>query len=172
MRIEDPADGGASPYADLAPVGVTPWTTHAAMQDVSFALQERSLMNARTQQAWNDLRSVRRRLLFDLYVYDLGDGPGGGSPAGPPPEPGGTPPAGPVPGAAPVPRTAPVATDAAPDSTAPDSTGPDSGGPDSGGPSSTGPGAAPGTGRTAPGAVGPPPSWAVRLLDDLIRFDR
>lgn len=94
MRIEDPV-GGTSPYAALAPVGVTPWTTHAEMQDVSFALQERALMDSRTQQAWNDLRAVRRRLLFDLYVYDVdanndnntndanGNAPGGGTGTGP-----------------------------------------------------------------------------------------
>ncbi|MFJ2604057.1 hypothetical protein ACIQOU_05365 [Streptomyces sp. NPDC091279] len=106
MRIEDPADGERSPYAALAPVGVTPWTTHDEMQDISFPLQEQGLMNSRTQQAWNDLRALRGRLLFDLFVYDVDDGP----------EP-----------------------------------GPE---PDPNRPS------------------GPPPLWAARLLDDLIRFDR
>ncbi|EPD66473.1 MULTISPECIES: hypothetical protein [Streptomyces] len=72
MMIEDPA-GGRMPYAALAPVGVTPWTSHAEMQDVSFELQGRGLMSPRTQQAWNELRSTRRRLLIDLLMYDIGE---------------------------------------------------------------------------------------------------
>ena len=107
MMIEDPAGGRTPPYAALAPVGVTPSTTHAEMQDVSFELQGRGLMSPRTQQAWNELRSTRRRLLIDLLMYDLGDE---------------------------EPLTA----------------GADS----------------------APSAAGAPPTWAARLLDDLIRFDR
>jgi hypothetical protein len=109
MRIEDRAagQGRTPPYAALAPVGVTPWTTHAEMQDVSFELQGRGLMSPQTQQAWNDLRSTRRRLLIDLLMYDIGEE------ASPPPDEGPARPAG-----------------------------------------------------------GPPPVWAARLLDDLIRFDR
>ncbi|MEU6253668.1 hypothetical protein [Streptomyces sp. NPDC047043] len=112
MLIEDPAGGptGTSPYAALAPAGVTPWTTQAEMQDVSFELHERGLMSPQTQQAWNDLRSTRRRLLFDLFLYDIGDGPG---------------------------------ADEVPEE----------------------------SGEAARPA-GPPPVWAARLLDDLIRFDR
>ncbi|WP_033322594.1 hypothetical protein [Streptomyces yerevanensis] len=77
MMIEDPADGPGrtSPYTVLAAVGVTPRTTHAEMQDVSFELQARRLMSPQTQQAWNDLRDTRRRLLLDLLMYDVGDGP-------------------------------------------------------------------------------------------------
>jgi hypothetical protein len=107
MLIEDPAGGpgGTAPYAVLAAAGVTPWTTQGEMQDVSFELHERGLMSPQTQQAWNDLRSTRRRLLFDLFLYDLGDGPQE-------------------------------------------------------------------CGEAAVGAGGPPPVWAARLLDDLIRFDR
>lgn len=76
MMIEDPADGAGrtSPYTVLAAVGVTPRTTHAEMQDVSFELQARRLMSPQTQQAWNDLRETRRRLLLDLLMYDVGDG--------------------------------------------------------------------------------------------------
>ncbi|MCX4884381.1 MULTISPECIES: hypothetical protein [unclassified Streptomyces] len=112
MLIEDPAGGPArtSPYAALAPVGVTPWTTHEEMQDVAFELLGRGLMSPQTQQAWNDLRSTRRRLLADLFLYDIGDAPGA--------------------------EEAPA-------------------------------------GRGDPERpAGPPPVWAARLLDDLIRFDR
>ncbi|WP_405868200.1 MULTISPECIES: hypothetical protein [unclassified Streptomyces] len=112
MMIEDPAGGPGRtpPYAALAPVGVTPWTAHEEMQDVSFELQARGLMSPLTQQAWNDLRSTRRRLLADLFLYDVGDGPGD--------------------------EEAPAGTE---DPARP---------------------------------AGPPPVWAARLLDDLIRFDR
>lgn len=107
MMIEDPAGGRPLPYAALAPVGVTPRTTHEEMQDVSFALQGRGLMSPRTQQAWNELRGTRSRLLIDLLMYDLGD-------------------------------EEPAASCEDP---------------------------------VAP-AAGPPPAWAARLLDELIRFDR
>lgn len=71
--IKDPcADGhGPLPYDVLTPVGVTPWTTHRDMQDVSFELLARHLMTPATQQAWDALRSVRRRILVDLFLYDV-----------------------------------------------------------------------------------------------------
>ncbi|MET7358085.1 hypothetical protein ABZS76_06500 [Streptomyces sp. NPDC005562] len=71
--IKDPcADGdGPLPYDVLAPAGVTPWTTHRDMQDVSFELLARHLMTPATQQAWDALRSVRRRILVDLLLYDV-----------------------------------------------------------------------------------------------------
>ncbi|MDX2523352.1 hypothetical protein [Streptomyces europaeiscabiei] len=73
--IEDRSEvpGAPSPYEALATVGVTPWTTHAEMQDVSFELLARGLMNPHTQQAWNDLRDPRQRLLLDLFLYDIDD---------------------------------------------------------------------------------------------------
>ncbi|MCF3123199.1 MULTISPECIES: hypothetical protein [Streptomyces] len=71
--IEDPSASwdGPFPYGTLAPAGVTPWTSHADMQDVSFELLARHLMTPATQQAWDELRSVRRRLLVDLLLYDV-----------------------------------------------------------------------------------------------------
>ncbi|MEV7190319.1 hypothetical protein AB0N81_00740 [Streptomyces sp. NPDC093510] len=71
--IKDPsADGGGpSPYDLLAPAGVTPWTSHKDMQDVSFELLARHLMTPVTQQAWDELRGVRRRLLVDLFLYGV-----------------------------------------------------------------------------------------------------
>ncbi|MFE0138184.1 hypothetical protein ACFWY6_42560 [Streptomyces sp. NPDC059037] len=72
--IKDPEtnwDGGPFPYDALAEVGVTPWTTHAALQDISFELLARRLMTPVTQQAWDDLRSVRRRMLAELLLYDV-----------------------------------------------------------------------------------------------------
>lgn len=72
--IKDPEtswDGGPFPYDALAAADVTPWTTHAALQDVSFELLARHLMTPVTQRAWDELRSVRRRLLVDLLLYDV-----------------------------------------------------------------------------------------------------
>ncbi|MFE0178110.1 hypothetical protein ACFWZ2_37955 [Streptomyces sp. NPDC059002] len=71
--IKDPSASGDGPfpYDALAPAGVTPWTSHADMQDVSFELLARHLMTPVTQQAWDELRTVRRRLLVDLLLYDV-----------------------------------------------------------------------------------------------------
>ncbi|MGV9877813.1 hypothetical protein [Streptomyces sp. NPDC003006] len=71
--IKDPDASweGPFPYDALAPAGVTPWTTHADMRDVSFELLARHLMTPVTQQAWDELRGVRRRMLVDLLLYDV-----------------------------------------------------------------------------------------------------
>ncbi|MFG2498051.1 hypothetical protein ACGFSB_07495 [Streptomyces sp. NPDC048441] len=74
MMIKDPStswDGGPFPYDALAEVGVTPWTSHAGLQDVSFELLARRLMTPVTQQAWDELRVVRRRMLAELLLYDV-----------------------------------------------------------------------------------------------------
>ncbi|MFD9905254.1 hypothetical protein [Streptomyces sp. NPDC059063] len=70
--IKDPsAAGPPCPYDALAPAGVTPWTTHTAMQDVPFELLARRLMTPVTQAAWDELRTVRGRMLADLFRYDV-----------------------------------------------------------------------------------------------------
>ncbi|MFC9428330.1 hypothetical protein [Streptomyces sp. NPDC056987] len=71
--IKDPLTewDGPFPYNELTVAGVTPDTTHAAMADVSFDLMTRRLMNARTQNAWHELRDLRRRLLADVLLYDI-----------------------------------------------------------------------------------------------------
>lgn len=72
--IKDPStswDGGPFPYDALADVGVTPRTSHADVQDVSFELLARRLMTPVTQQAWDELRVVRRRMLAELLLYDV-----------------------------------------------------------------------------------------------------
>ncbi|MGA4838952.1 hypothetical protein [Streptomyces sp. G45] len=70
--IKDPsAAGPPCPYQALAPAGVTPWTTHAQMQDVPFELLARHLMTPAAQTAWDELRTVRGRLLADLFRYDV-----------------------------------------------------------------------------------------------------
>ncbi|GAB2869202.1 hypothetical protein GCM10027074_41110 [Streptomyces deserti] len=160
--IEDPGEDPdrVPPYAALAPVGVTPRTTHAEMQDVSFELQARRLMTRQTQQAWNDLRNVRRRLLLDLFLYDLGgDGPDGAGHGGDRHG-----------------QLGQMAFDGVRDGADDRDDGDDG----EGGP---GQGAVPEDASAPPGGaseeaggqvrpVGTPPPWAARLLDDLIRFDR
>lgn len=71
--IDDPLTPweGPHPYAVLAPAGVTPHTSRAELRDVPFVLLGRRLMAPRTQQAWEQLRTVRRRLLVDLLLYEV-----------------------------------------------------------------------------------------------------
>ncbi|MFG3258311.1 hypothetical protein [Streptomyces sp. NPDC048172] len=71
--IHDPSAAwdGPFPYEVLAPAGATPDTPHAEMQDLSFELMSRRLMTPRTQRAWHELRTTRRRLLADLLLYDV-----------------------------------------------------------------------------------------------------
>ncbi|MWA14319.1 hypothetical protein [Streptomyces sp. BA2] len=72
--IKDPStswDGGPYPYDALAEVGVTPGMSHADLQDVSFELLARRLMTPATQQAWDELRVVRRRMVAELLLYDV-----------------------------------------------------------------------------------------------------
>ncbi|MFD0412690.1 hypothetical protein [Streptomyces sp. NPDC127108] len=68
--IRDP-DSGPSPYDVLADAGVTPWTSQADLRDVPFELLARRLMTPFTQAAWDELRTVRGRLLVDLFRYDV-----------------------------------------------------------------------------------------------------
>ena len=71
--IKDPLTvwDGDFPYDVLAPIGVTPQSTHDEMVDASFILMTRRLMNPETQKAWNELRNLQRRLLADFLLYDV-----------------------------------------------------------------------------------------------------
>ncbi|GGS16161.1 hypothetical protein GCM10010252_64570 [Streptomyces aureoverticillatus] len=68
--IKDP-ESAPDPYDALADAGVTPWTSHADMRDVPFELLARRLMTPAAQTAWDELRTVRGRLLVDLFRYDV-----------------------------------------------------------------------------------------------------
>ncbi|MFD9073069.1 hypothetical protein [Streptomyces lasiicapitis] len=68
--IKDP-ESAPGPYDALAEAGVTPWTSHADLRDVPFELLARHLMTPATQAAWDELRTVRGRLLVDLFLYDV-----------------------------------------------------------------------------------------------------
>lgn len=71
--IHDPSTmwDGPFPYEVLAPAGAGPDTPHTEMQDLSFELMSRRLMTPRTQHAWHELRTTRRRLLADVLLYDV-----------------------------------------------------------------------------------------------------
>lgn len=70
--IKDPLTvwQGPFPYDVLADVGVTPHMPHARMQDVPFDLLATG-MRPQSQKAWDELRSVQRRLLVDLLLYPV-----------------------------------------------------------------------------------------------------
>jgi hypothetical protein len=72
----DPGIGwdGPFPYEVLAPAGVTAHTSHADVQKVPFTLMSRRRLTPDAQQAWDGLRTVRRRMLVDLFTYDTGAG--------------------------------------------------------------------------------------------------
>jgi hypothetical protein len=61
---------GPFPYDVLAPAGVTPHMSHSRMQNVTYDLMEMG-MRPETHKAWDELRSVRRRLLVDLMLYPV-----------------------------------------------------------------------------------------------------
>lgn len=71
--IKDPltAWDGEFPYDALEAADITPQSTQAEVEDASFTLMTRHLMNPVTQKAWNELRDVQRRLLADFLLYDL-----------------------------------------------------------------------------------------------------
>ncbi|GAA2786135.1 hypothetical protein [Saccharopolyspora taberi] len=74
--IIDPttAWSGPFPYDVLAPAGITPESAHSEVEDASFTLMARGLMNQAAHKAWNQLRDPRTRLLADLLVYDVDPG--------------------------------------------------------------------------------------------------
>ncbi|GAA4744735.1 hypothetical protein [Actinomycetospora chibensis] len=71
--IVDPetAWDGEFPYDALGPIGITPSSSQGEVNDASFVLMTRRLLNAKTQKAWDELRDVNRRLVIDCLLYDL-----------------------------------------------------------------------------------------------------
>jgi hypothetical protein len=61
---------GRFPYDALAPAGITPDSPQDEVEDASFTLMTMGLMNPATQQAWHELRDLRRRMLVDFLLYD------------------------------------------------------------------------------------------------------
>lgn len=71
--IKDPRTvwAGSFPYDVLAPAGITPNSTQAEVEDASFTLMRKGLMNPAAQRAWNELRDPARRMVVDLLLYDV-----------------------------------------------------------------------------------------------------
>jgi hypothetical protein len=64
--IEDPLtawEDGPFPYDAVAAAGVTPWTSQARVEELAAGSQ--------SPRAWDELRTVRRRLLADLMLYPV-----------------------------------------------------------------------------------------------------
>jgi hypothetical protein len=61
---------GQFPYDLLAAVGITPQSSQAEVEDASFALMTKRMMNPATQKAWDELRDPQRRLLVDILLYN------------------------------------------------------------------------------------------------------
>ena len=70
--IKDPLTSwpGAFPYDVLARVGVTPASPMTKVQDASFALMQKGLMNQTARNAWEELRFVARRLAVDFFMVE------------------------------------------------------------------------------------------------------
>jgi hypothetical protein len=62
---------GQFPYDALAPAGITPQSSQAEVEDASFALMTKRMMNSTTQKAWDELRDPQRRLLVDMLLYNV-----------------------------------------------------------------------------------------------------
>jgi hypothetical protein len=62
---------GQFPYDVLAPAGITPMSTQAEVEDASFTLMTKRMMNTTTQKAWDELRDPQRRLLVDILLYNV-----------------------------------------------------------------------------------------------------
>ncbi len=62
---------GLFPYDALAPAGVTPDSPMAEILDASFDLMAQGAMTHDARQAWDELRSVSRRLVVDFFLYPI-----------------------------------------------------------------------------------------------------
>jgi len=62
---------GRFPYDVLAPAGITPESTLQEVRDVSFELMAAGRMTAEVRRAWDELRSLPRRLLVDFLLYPV-----------------------------------------------------------------------------------------------------
>ncbi|MGH3941984.1 MAG: hypothetical protein ACRDTG_25860 [Pseudonocardiaceae bacterium] len=71
--IKDPLIvwNGSFPYDVLEPVGVTPAMSHSDMLGVSYDLLTSGPVDPEMEQAWDELRMIRSRLLVDLVLYNV-----------------------------------------------------------------------------------------------------
>lgn len=73
--VEDPAasTGRASPYKTLRGAGINPRSTAHQVKDISYDLMQDELWTPEIRLAWDELRSVARRLEHDARLYRLVD---------------------------------------------------------------------------------------------------
>jgi hypothetical protein len=72
--IKDPLTvwNGQFPYDALDRAGITPESSQSDVEEASFTLMTGRMMTPAAQKAWHELRDIRRRLLVDLLLYDVG----------------------------------------------------------------------------------------------------
>jgi hypothetical protein len=73
MMHKDPQAGrdGGCPYELLAEAGVGPGSSMKEILDASFVLMEQGRWSPTVRAAWDELRSVERRLAVDFLRYDM-----------------------------------------------------------------------------------------------------
>jgi hypothetical protein len=72
--IKDPLTvwNGQFPYDALGRAGITPESSQSDVEEASFTLMTGRMMTPATQKAWHELRDIRRRMVVDLLLYDIG----------------------------------------------------------------------------------------------------
>lgn len=73
MMLNDPQAGrnGGDPYDLLADAGVDPDSSMKEILDASFLLMEKGRWSPEVRGAWDELRTVERRLAVDFLRYDV-----------------------------------------------------------------------------------------------------
>jgi hypothetical protein len=66
---------GRGPYELLADVGISPSSSMKEIRDASFLVMEQGRWSPEVRRAWDELRTVERRLVVDFLLYELDVGP-------------------------------------------------------------------------------------------------
>lgn len=72
--LKDPLmqwEQGIFPYDALAEAGITPESSMREIQDAYFAVIEKGLWTPEARAAWDELRTIERRLWVDLFLYPM-----------------------------------------------------------------------------------------------------
>ena len=62
---------GGTPYELLSSAGITPESTMKEVQNAAYDLMERGQWTREARAAWDELRTVERRLWADLFLYPV-----------------------------------------------------------------------------------------------------
>lgn len=62
---------GGVPYDLLAGVGIGPSSSMKEILDASFLLMEQGRWSPEVRRAWDELRTIERRLAVDFLLYDV-----------------------------------------------------------------------------------------------------